>query len=420
MKTKNEIPLPNGKAPNPQQRRRRRRREDEPSRRGHNANLQVIEGSNSTCDVTGLLELHRDGYGFLRSAARTWRRDAADPFVPKPLIESHRLQQGYIVDAIATVSDRSQGRRVTQIVACNGDEAISSERLTPFEDLTPISPRHRLRLQTDDGRLTNRVIDLLVPIGKGQRALIVAPPRTGKTTLLRHIAQGISANHPEAQLVVLLVDERPEEVTEIRAEIDAEMFASNLDQPVENHLRIARLAIDRCKRLAEQGRDAVLVVDSLTRLTRASNKTIIGGPIATGGLNVKALEFPKMLFGAARALAEGGSLTTIATALIGTNSQMDEAIFQEFMGTGNMEIVLDPMLADRSIWPAMDILASRTRREELLLAPKELRAATLIRRTLAQSSKMDAMQRLTEQLARFKTNDTLIQLIDSTKRDQTS
>ncbi|MEA1952349.1 MAG: transcription termination factor Rho, partial [Planctomycetota bacterium] len=280
------------------------------------------------------------------------------------------------------------------------------------DDLTPINPESWLQLETGPEPLTTRVMDLLTPLGKGQRALIVAPPRTGKTIMLQHISQAISANHPDVQLVVLLIDERPEEVTDMRRSVDGEVVASSLDREIESHVRLSQLVVERCKRLAEMGKDVFLLMDSITRMARAFNKWVGNtGRTMSGGVDVKALDIPKKLFATARLFEEGGSLTIVATALIDTGSRMDELIFQEFKGTGNMELVLDRKLADRRIWPSIDIAQSGTRREEKLLSPETLHAITMLRRTLSSMHHIDAMEQLTSKLAKFKSNQDFIDLI---------
>jgi transcription termination factor Rho len=255
-------------------------------------------------------------------------------------------------------------------------------------------------------------MDLLTPLGRGQRALIVAPPRTGKTILLQHISHGISTNYPDVKLIVLLIDERPEEVTDMRRNVNGEVVASSLDQDVESHVRISQLMVERCRRLAEMGRHVFLLMDSITRLARAFNKWVGNtGRTMSGGVDIKAMDVPKKLFATARAFEEGGSLTIVGTALIDTGSRMDELIFQEFKGTGNMELVLDRKLSDRRVWPAIDITQSGTRREELLHDPDTLHAVTLLRRTLTTMHPVDAMEQLTKQLGRFKSNAEFLHLI---------
>jgi transcription termination factor Rho len=255
-------------------------------------------------------------------------------------------------------------------------------------------------------------MDLLTPLGRGQRALIVAPPRSGKTYLLQHISHGIATNHPDVKLIVLLIDERPEEVTDMQRNVKGEVVASSLDMDVESHVRLSQFMIDRCKRLAEMGKDVFLLMDSITRLARAFNKWVGNtGRTMSGGVDIKAMDIPKKLFATARAFEEGGSLTIVGTALVETGSRMDDLIFQEFKGTGNMELVLDRRLADRRVWPAIDITQSGTRREELLLPPDTLHAVTMLRRTLNSMNPVDAMEQLIKQLSRFKSNDEFITLI---------
>ncbi len=264
--------------------------------------------------------------------------------------------------------------------------------------------------------MTTRVMDLLTPLGKGQRALIVAPPRTGKTIMLQHISHGISTNYPDVKLIVLLIDERPEEVTDMRRAVKGEVLASSLDRDIESHVRLSQLAVERCRRLAEMGKDVVLLLDSITRLARAFNKWVGNtGRTMSGGVDIKAMDIPKKLFATARLFEEGGSLTVIGTCLVDTGSRMDELIFQEFKGTGNLELVLDRKLADRRVWPAIDISQSGTRREEKLLPPDILHAVTMLRRTLATMHPVEAMEQLTSRLAKFKSNRQFIELIAGTR-----
>ncbi len=284
--------------------------------------------------------------------------------------------------------------------------------VSQFDTLTPVNPSYWYKLETGPTPLTTRVMDLLTPLGKGQRALIVAPPRTGKTILLQHISHGISTNHGDVKLIVLLIDERPEEVTDMRRNVNGEVVASSLDEDVESHVRLSQLIVERCRRLAEMGKDVFLLLDSITRLARAFNKWVGNtGRTMTGGVDIKAMDIPKKLFATARAFEEGGSLTIVGTALIDTGSRMDDLIFQEFKGTGNMELVLDRKLSERRVWPAIDISQSGTRREELLLAPDTLHAVTMLRRTLTSMHHVEAMEQLTKQLGRFKSNNEFIALI---------
>ncbi len=364
----------------------------------------------------GLLELHPNGYGFLRSPVNTYSRERTDPFVPGTMIEKYGLRQGVMIRGQVQQARKQQGPRLREIIDIDGVKPDDYVNVKRFENLTPINPEQWLKLETGPEPLTTRVMDLLTPLGKGQRALIVAPPRSGKTIMLQHIANGISTNHPDIKLMVLLIDERPEEVTDMRRNVSGEVIASSLDMDVESHVRLSQLTIERCRRLAEMGQDVFLLMDSITRLARAFNKWVGNtGRTMSGGVDIKAMDIPKKLFATARAFEEGGSLTIVGTALIDTGSRMDELIFQEFKGTGNMELVLDQKLADRRVWPALDITQSGTRREELLLDPDKLHAVTMLRRTLTSMHHVDAMEQLTKQLGRFKSNEEFIKLISGAK-----
>jgi transcription termination factor Rho len=307
---------------------------------------------------------------------------------------------------------RQQGPRLKEIFDVDGMKPEDYPNVKTFDQLTPINPESWLKLETGQQPLTTRVMDLLTPLGKGQRALIVAPPRTGKTILLQHISQAIAQNFPDVYLIMLLVDERPEEVTDMRRTVKGEVIASSLDRDVESHVRLSQLVVERAKRLAEMGKDTFLLMDSITRMARAFNKWVGNtGRTMSGGVDIKALDIPKKLFATARLFEEGGSLTIVATALIDTGSRMDELIFQEFKGTGNMELVLDRKLADRRVFPAIDITQSGTRREEKLLDAETLHAVTMLRRTLTSMHHVDAMEQLTSRLAKFKSNKEFINLI---------
>jgi transcription termination factor Rho len=307
-------------------------------------------------------------------------------------------------------SKQGTGPRLTTVVELEGRKPEDVPR-RDFDELTAVDPSEQIRLETGPTPLTTRVMDMLTPIGKGQRGLIVAPPRTGKTVLLQHIAAAVATNHPEMYLIVLLVDERPEEVTDIRRTVRGEVIASSSDRDTANHVRVASIAMERAKRLAEQGRQVFVLLDSLTRLARAHNKTSNTGRTMTGGVDIRALDVPKRLFGSARAFDEGGSLTVLGTALIDTGSQMDEVIFQEFKGTGNMELVLDRRLADRRVYPAMDISQSGTRKEERLLPPLVHERVTLLRRSLVQLSPILAMEGLVQKLAKTQSNEEFLEKI---------
>ena len=367
--------------------------------------VELVEG-------VGMLEMHPNGYGFLRSPANNFSRERSDPFVPGTMIEKFGLRPGVLINAKVQPARRQQGPRVRELIDVDGVTPEEYTEVKNFDQLTPINPEQWYQLETGPTPLTTRVMDLLTPLGKGQRALIVAPPRSGKTVMIQHIAHGISENYPDSKLIVLLIDERPEEVTDMRRNVNGEVVASSLDEDIESHVRLSEMMIERCKRLAESGQDVFLLLDSITRLARAFNKWVgNSGPVMSGGVNIKAMDTPKKLFSAARAFEEGGSLTIVGTALIDTGSRMDNLIFEEFKGTGNMELVLDRNLADRRVWPAIDISKSGTRREELLLKPKTLDAVTMLRRTLSTMHPVDAMEQLTRQLNKRETNEEFISLI---------
>ncbi len=368
--------------------------------------------------ASGILELHPNGYGFLRDPKNNYSRERTDPFVPGAFIERFALREGVLINGMVQHSRKQQGPRLKEIVDIDGCAPEKYVEVKTFDQLTPINPESWLRLETGPQPIGTRIMDLLTPLGKGQRALIVAPPRTGKTILLQQISHGIATNYPDVVLIMLLVDERPEEVTDMRRCVKGEVVASSLDRDVESHVRISRLVVERCRRLAELGKDVFLLMDSITRMARAFNKWVGNtGRTMSGGVDIKALDIPKKLFATARSFEEGGSLTIVATALIDTGSRMDELIFQEFKGTGNMELVLDRKLADRRIWPSMDITQSGTRREEKLIDPDTLRAVTMLRRTLSQMHHVDAMEQLTSKLAKFKSNAEFIKLISGVSAD---
>ena len=354
---------------------------------------------------TGVLELHPRGHGFLRDPARNFRAGANDVYVGSPLLARYRLQQGVHLKGRVDPSNRGgTAPQLADLIEIEGHEPDDYAELRGFDELTPIDPHHRLVLETGAEPMGMRVMDLLTPIGKGQRGLIVAPPRTGKTILLQQLAAAVATNHPEIHLIVLLVDERPEEVTDMKRSVRGEVIASSSDHDVEEHIRLAQLTVDRAKRIAETGGQVLILLDSLTRLARAYNKGSNSGRTMTGGLDIKAMDIPKRLFGAARMFEEGGSLTVMATALIDTGSRMDELIFQEFKGTGNMEVVLDRKLADRRVWPAIDLQLSGTRKEERLLDATTLARVTLLRRSLSELKPVEAMESLVKQLGKYPTN----------------
>ena len=403
---------------------RRRRRSgggggNNDDRRNIPSDQELIENSDAPLEEgIGLLEMHPNGYGFLRSPDNNYSRERTDPFVPGTMIEKFGLRQGLMIRGKEQHTRKQQGPRLREIDDVDGMPPEEYCNVKTFDQLTPINPERWYRLETGPQPLTTRVMDLLTPLGRGQRALIVAPPRSGKTILLQHISQGIAANYPEVKLMVLLIDERPEEVTDMRRNVNGEVIASSLDMDVESHVRLSQLMVDRCKRLAEMGRDVFLLLDSITRLARAFNKWVGNtGRTMSGGVDIKAMDVPKKLFATARAFEEGGSLTVVGPALVDTGSRMDELIFQEFKGTGNMELVLDRKLADRRVWPAIDITQSGTRREELLHDPETLQAVTALRRTLTTMNPVDAMEQLTNQLSKRDSNAEFLKLITAARMD---
>lgn len=363
--------------------------------------------------VTGILEILPNKTGQLLDPSRNGKTTPNDPFVPRELIKRFKLKAGNFISANSFHNSKFPNPKVRFINTV--DDATLEERKGrfSFQQMTSIAPDEQIVLEADDGRLTTRIIDLFCPIGKGTRGLIVAPPRTGKTTLLHDIAHGVVEKNPDCHLIVLLVDERPEEVTDFKRTVDAEIYASSNDEELSNHLRIAELAIERAKRLVESGKDVVFLLDSITRLARAYNSASgKGGRTMTGGLDSRALEKPRQLFSAARNCEEGGSLTIIATALIETGSKMDDLIFQEFKGTGNMEMVLDRKAAELRLWPAVNLNASGTRREELLLSGKRLEASQFLRRALSGQKIEDAAEAMIDRIGSTKSNEDFLKLLD--------
>jgi transcription termination factor Rho len=361
--------------------------------------------------VQGILEIHPKGFGFLRNPARHFAAQSADPYVPVPVIQRFKLREGLLVAGPTEPGKKGMAPRLARVEHIEG-EAPEKYSRREFDELTPVDPHEQIVLETGREPLTTRIMDLLTPIGKGQRGLIVAPPRTGKTILLQHIAQAVAHNHPEMHVIMLLIDERPEEVTEMRRTIKGQVIASSSDRDSSSHLRTAELVMERAKRLAEQGKQAFVLLDSLTRLARAYNKSVgNSGRTMSGGIDIRALEVPKRLFGSARVFEEGGSLTVMGTALIETGSRMDDIIFQEFKGTGNMELVLDRKLSDRRIFPAMDISQSGTRKEERILPPDVLRGVTLLRRSLVSLNPVSAMESLVKKLAEYPSNAAFLEKI---------
>ncbi|MEX2382094.1 MAG: transcription termination factor Rho [Opitutales bacterium] len=367
---------------------------------------------NNTLHVEGVLDISNDRTGQLLNPARNGKSRPDDPFMPKELVRRFKLRKGNYIKATALSEGGYRSPKLQFIESVDGCKAEERRRFPDFTNLTTITPEQPLRLETKDGKMTTRVIDLFCPIGKGQRGLIVAPPRTGKTTLLADIALGVLENHPECHVMMVLVDERPEEVTDIKRHVPAEVFASSNDEPLESHIRVTEIAIERAKRLVETGTHVVMLLDSLTRLARAHNSARGGsGRTMTGGLDIRALEKPRQLFSAARNTEEAGSLTIIASALVETGSRMDDFIFQEFKGTGNMEMVLDRKVAELRIWPAININASGTRREELLISPDKLDKIHFFRRALAPLKPEEAAETMISRLSTTETNEEFLRLL---------
>ena len=373
--------------------------------------LETQTQRNGVINSEGVLEILPDGFGFLRSANYNYLPGPDDIYVSPSQIRRFNLRTGDTV--MGQVRPPKEGERYFALLKVDSinfepPEAIKQKVL--FDNLTPIYPNKRIWLETSPEDLSTRVMDLLIPLGKGQRGLVVAPPRTGKTILLQKIANSIAKNHPEVYLIVLLIDERPEEVTDMQRSVKGEVVSSTFDEPPERHVTVAEIIIEKAKRLVEHKKDVVILLDSITRLGRAYN-TIVpsSGKVLSGGVDSNALQRPKRFFGAARDIEEGGSLTIIATALIDTGSRMDEVIFEEFKGTGNMEIVLDRKLADRRVFPAFDITRSGTRREELLLKEEELNKVWILRKILNPNNSVDAMEFLLDKMRRTKSNKAFLE-----------
>jgi len=354
----------------------------------------------------GVLEILPEGYGFLRAPDHNYLPSADDVYVSPSQIRRFNLQTGDSISGrIRPPKEDEKYFALIKIEAVNFEDPESISEKVHFDNLIPLYPDSRIVLETVPENLSGRVMDLMTPLGKGQRGLIVAPPRTGKTMLLQSIANSITANHPDIYLIVLLIDERPEEVTDMERSVDGEVISSTFDEPANRHVQVAEMVIEKAKRLVEHGKDVVILLDSITRLARAYN-TIVppSGKVLSGGVDSNALQRPKRFFGAARNIESGGSLTIIATALVETGSRMDDVIFEEFKGTGNMEVILDRRLSERRVFPAIDISRSGTRKEELLLSKPELTRLWVLRKVLNPLSATEAMELLCERLTRTKTN----------------
>ena len=371
--------------------------------------LKNLAADNKEIDGAGVLEVLQDGFGFLRSMEANYLPGPDDIYVSPSQIKRFSLRTGDTVEG--PIRAPKEGERyfaLLKVETINYETTDKKDKnKINFDNLTPLYPEEQIRLETEEPKkdLSSRVIDLVSPIGKGQRAIIVAPPRTGKTVLLQNIAHSITANHPEIFLMVLLIDERPEEVTDMQRSVKGEVVSSTFDEPASRHVQVAEMVIQKAKRLVEHGKDVVILLDSITRLGRAYNTVVpSSGKVLTGGVDANALQRPKRFFGAARNIEFGGSLTIISTALIDTGSRMDEVIFEEFKGTGNSEIILDRKVADKRTYPAIDITKSGTRKEEVLLAPDELQKMYVLRRILNPMGTMDGIEFLLTKLKETKSN----------------
>ena len=366
----------------------------------------------------GVIEVLQDGFGFLRSPEANYLPGPDDIYVSPSQVRRFSLRTGDTVEG--QIRSPKEGERYFALLKVNEINFEDPEHVrlrTNFDNLTPLYPDERLKMEIDDPTVkdrTSRVIDLISPIGKGQRALVVAPPRTGKTVMLQNIAQAVAANHPECYLIVLLIDERPEEVTDMSRSVKGEVVSSTFDEPASRHVQVAEMVISKAKRLVEHKRDVIILLDSITRLARAYNTCVpSSGKVLTGGVDANALQRPKRFFGAARNIEEGGSLTIISTALIDTGSRMDEVIFEEFKGTGNSEIILDRKLSDKRVWPSIDITKSGTRKEELLVEQDTLSKMWVLRRILMPMGVVDAMEFLNGKLKGSKSNDNFFDSMNS-------
>jgi transcription termination factor Rho len=380
--------------------------------------LKRLAENNVAIFGDGVIEVLQDGFGFLRSPEANYLPGPDDIYVSPSQVRRFSLRTGDTVEGqIRSPKDGERYFALLKVNEINFEDPEHVRHRTNFDNLTPLYPDERLKMEIDDPEVkdrTSRVIDLISPIGKGQRALVVAPPRTGKTVMLQNIAQAIAANHPECYLIVLLIDERPEEVTDMSRSVKGEVVSSTFDEPASRHVQVAEMVISKAKRLVEHKRDVIILLDSITRLARAYNTCVpSSGKVLTGGVDANALQRPKRFFGAARNIEEGGSLTIISTALIDTGSRMDEVIFEEFKGTGNSEIILDRKLSDKRVWPSIDITKSGTRKEELLVGQGTLSKMWVLRRILMPMGVVDAMEFLNSKLKDSKSNDDFFDSMNS-------
>jgi len=377
--------------------------------------LQACASQNGSIFGEGVLEILPDGFGFLRSPMYSYMPGPDDIYVSPSQIRRFGLRTGDVISG--QIRPPKEGERYFALLRVKEicfREPEEAKRIVLFDNLTPIYPDEQFRLENGDKNYSARILDLMTPIGKGQRALIVAPPRTGKTMLMQSIANSISVNHPDAYLIVLLIDERPEEVTDMERTVRAEVISSTFDEPPQRHVQVAEMVLEKAKRLVERKVDVVVLLDSITRLGRAYNATTpSSGRVLSGGLDANALQRPKRFFGAARNIEEGGSLTIISTALVDTGSRMDEVIFEEFKGTGNSDIYLDRHLSDKRVFPAIDLNRSGTRKEELLLAPDVLNKVWILRRIMASMNSVDSMDFLLDKMRGTKSNKDFLDMMNS-------
>lgn len=372
--------------------------------------FKILEGQtekNGLIYAEGVLQILAEGYGFLRAAKYNYLPGPDDIYLSPSQIKKFALKTGdTVAGQVRPPKDNERYFALLKVESVNYRDPQAAKNVTLFDNLTPLYPEELLNLESEPKDLTTRLMNLMSPIGKGQRGLIVSPPRAGKTVILQKIANSISINHPEVHLIVLLIDERPEEVTDMARSVDGEVVSSTFDEPAERHVQVANMVLAKSRRLVENGLDVVILLDSITRLARAHNAVVPhSGKILSGGVDSNALQKPKRFFGAARNIEAGGSLTIIATALVETGSRMDEVIFEEFKGTGNMEMVLDRKIADRRVYPAMDIFKSGTRKEDLLIEPKDLAKIWVLRKYLNDYNPTEAMEFLIDKLGKTKTNE---------------